>query len=44
MALWLAEIDVLRTRIREMKSLTAKPFAINLRLDLNPEGLAWMRA
>ena len=34
-ALWLAEIDVLRLRIREMNSLTSKPFAINLRLDLD---------
>ena len=25
-ALWLAEIDVLRLRIREMNSLTSKPF------------------
>jgi nitronate monooxygenase len=37
MALWLAEIDVLRTRVREMKSLTAKPFAVNLRVDLDPD-------
>ena len=35
-ALWLAEIDVLRARIRQMKSLTAKPFAVNLRLNLEP--------
>ena len=34
-ALWLAEIDVLRTRIRDLKSLTEKPFAVNLRLDLD---------
>ena len=33
LALWLAEIDVLRERIREMRSLTAKPFAVNLKLD-----------
>ena len=36
-ALWLAEIDVLRARIRETKSLTSKPFAINLRLDLDAD-------
>jgi nitronate monooxygenase len=36
-ALWLAEIDVLRTRIREVRSLTAKPFAVNLRVDLDAE-------
>ncbi|CDX34617.1 putative 2-nitropropane dioxygenase [Mesorhizobium plurifarium] len=33
-ALWLAEIEVIQTRIRDIRSLTAKPFAINLRLDL----------
>jgi nitronate monooxygenase len=33
MALWLADIDVLRTRLREMRFLTAKPFAVNLRVD-----------
>jgi nitronate monooxygenase len=32
-ALWLAATEVLRNRIREMKALTAKPFAVNLRLD-----------
>ena len=36
-ALWLAEIGTLRTRIREMKSLTTKPFAVNLRLDLDAD-------
>ena len=36
-ALWLAEIPVLRSRIREVRALTAKPFAVNLRLDLDPE-------
>lgn len=33
MALWLAEIGAMRTRIRELKALTQRPFAINLRLD-----------
>jgi nitronate monooxygenase len=33
MALWLAQPDVLRTRIRELQSMTTKPFAINLRVD-----------
>lgn len=37
MALWFAEPEVLRTRIREVKSLTAKPFAVNLRVDLDPD-------
>lgn len=37
MALWLAEIDVLRARVREMRSLTTKPFAVNLRADLDPD-------
>src|SRR4051812_18700554 len=37
MALWLAEIDVLRARLREMRSLTAKPFAVNLRVDSGAE-------
>ena len=36
-ALWLAELGTLRTRVREMKSLTTKPFAVNLRLDLDPD-------
>ena len=33
MALWLAETGAMRTRIRELKALTQRPFAINLRLD-----------
>ncbi len=33
MALWLAAPDVLRTRIRKLRALTSKPFAVNLRLD-----------
>jgi len=32
--LWLAEIDVLRTRIRDITSLASNPFAINLRTYL----------
>lgn len=37
MALWYAELEVLRTRIREVKSLTSQPFAVNLRVDLDPD-------
>ncbi|WP_165778451.1 NAD(P)H-dependent flavin oxidoreductase [Mesorhizobium wenxiniae] len=36
-ALWLADLGALRSRMRDMKSLTSKPFAINLRLDLDPD-------
>jgi len=33
MALWLAPPEGLRTRIREVRALTSKPFGVNLRLD-----------
>jgi nitronate monooxygenase len=36
-ALWLAERDVIRSRIRELKALTTKPFAVNLRLDTDAD-------
>ena len=35
--LWRAEIEVLRARIRDLKALTSRPFAVNLNLDFPQE-------
>ena len=35
--LWRAEIDTLRARIRDLKLLTSKPFAVNLNLEFPQE-------